>query len=65
MQQFEYKIYRIARKSLWNNKVDYEAIEKELNELGSKGWEVVSSTNSQLYENKLTGTFIILKRLLG
>jgi hypothetical protein len=63
MQQFEYKIVRMARKSMWTGKVDFEALEKELNELGKQGWEVISSTNSQLYENKLTGTFIILKRV--
>ncbi len=63
MNQFEYKIIRIARKSVWNNKIDYEELEKGLNELGKQGWEVTQATNSNMYENKFTGVFIILKRI--
>jgi Domain of unknown function (DUF4177) len=62
MKQFEYKIYRIARQSIWHNKIDYESVEKELNDLGKQGWEVVNGTNSNMYENKFTGVIIILKR---
>ncbi len=62
MNQYEHKIVRIKRKSIWNNIIDYEGLEAELNELGKQGWEVVSTVNSSMYESKFTGTIIILKR---
>lgn len=42
MKRFEYKTVKIKLKGTWNPKFDIADIDKELNKMGSQGWELVS-----------------------
>ena len=61
MKKFEYKVLDIPTKGLFGYKVDYSTLTNQLNELGSKGWEVVSM-NAMPMSSGTTHGVIILKR---
>ena len=42
MKRFEYKTVEIKLKGTWNPKFDIADVDKELNKMGSQGWELVS-----------------------
>ena len=62
MKKFEYTLLDVPAKGWFGGKVDFESLTQKLNELGNKGWEVVSSTDTNLWEGASRGTLIILKR---
>ncbi|GLC82240.1 DUF4177 domain-containing protein [Lacrimispora brassicae] len=43
MEQFEYKTLFTDAKGVLGGKVDQSAFQKDLNELGLQGWELVST----------------------
>ena len=43
MEKFEYKALFTDAKGVFGGKVDQSAFEYELNQLGSQGWELVST----------------------
>lgn len=43
MERFEYKTLFTDAKGVLGGKVDQSALQKELNQLGSQGWELVST----------------------
>lgn len=61
MKQFEYTIVEAPAKGMWGMATDFEALVQTLNEMGKKGWEVVSA-NDMLKGNGTTRPVIILKR---
>jgi hypothetical protein len=61
MKKFEYKVLEIPSKGLLGYKVDYISLASTLNELGSKGWEVVSMNATPMSSGTSHGV-IILKR---
>ena len=62
MKKFEYTMLEVPTKGFWARKIDYEALTSTLNELGKKGWEAVSATNSTAYQSGTSTVIIILKR---
>ncbi len=62
MKKFEYLTYQIPTKGSWGLRIDYEKLEAELNELGSKGWEIITASQTHFRETKKTGLLVILKR---
>jgi hypothetical protein len=62
MRRFEYKTLQMPLKGTFGMRIDYELLEKELNELGNKGWEVITAPHTNYREAKKSGTIIILKR---
>ena len=45
-----------------NYQVDFASLTQKLNELGDKGWEVVSNADTNMWEGASRGMVIILKR---
>jgi hypothetical protein len=62
MKRFEYTVLDIPAKGWFGGKLDLETLTQKLNELGDKGWEVVSGTDTNMYEGATRGMIIILKR---
>lgn len=62
MKKFEYKILEVPAGGFWGGKVDYQQLTEKLNDLGREGWEVVNSTDTQLYSSATRSLGIILKR---
>lgn len=65
MIQYEYKILAAdARGGFFSGggRVNFEALQDELNRLGKLGWEMVASTNINRYEGATRDVMIILKR---
>lgn len=62
--QFEYKILEVPAGSWWSSggKVDFQTLTNKLNELGRKGWEVISSTDLNRYQGQSRNVMIIMKR---
>lgn len=65
MPQFEYKVLDVAAKGFWGGKINSQELAEKLNELGRAGWEVISSTDTNLYEGATKGLIIILKRTIN
>lgn len=65
MEQFEYKILDVPSKGWWGGKIDINTLLDKLNELGAQGWEVISSTGTNMYEGGTKGLIIILKRKIN
>ena len=64
MQKFEYTVIEIPTKGFWGYKIDFETLNAQLNEMGRKGWEVITLSNSNLHQGSSKGMLIILKREL-
>ncbi|CCH56953.1 hypothetical protein BN8_06343 [Fibrisoma limi BUZ 3] len=62
MRKFEYMVLDIPTKGFWGGKVDFNDLTEKLNELGREGWEVATTTDTNMYEGASRGVFIILKR---
>ncbi|MEY8353418.1 DUF4177 domain-containing protein [Lachnospiraceae bacterium 54-53] len=43
MEKFEYKTLFTDAKGVWGGKVNQNTFQNELNQLGSQGWELVST----------------------
>ena len=65
MIKFEYKVLDVPAKGFWfGGKVDHQELSDKLNSLGKQGWEVVSMSNTNMYNNASRSLIIILKRSL-
>ncbi len=62
MTQFEYTVLDVPTKGFFGGKVDFAALTAKLNEMGRKGWEVVSMNDTNLYQGGSRTLIIILKR---
>ena len=63
MTRWEYKVVSIESTGMVRRKFDYPAMEKQLNDLGRDGWEIVD--NKEVVVNASTFSFVItLKRPL-
>lgn len=65
MKKFEYTVLDVPSKGFWGGKIDYVSLTAKLNELGKKGWEVVSSNDTTMYQSASRAVIIILKRELS
>lgn len=64
MNKFEYTILDVPSKGFFGGKIDHAALTEKLNELGRKGWEVVSMNDTNMYQGGSRAIIIILKREL-
>ena len=65
MKYFEYKTVLVSVKGLFNRRMDTSKIDKQLNELGSQGWELVASKSSMPgWGNDAEGIVCIFKRCI-
>ena len=64
MNKFEYTAIEIPTKGWFGYKIDFETLTTQLNDLGRKGWEVVTLSNTNLHQGSSKGMLIILKRAL-
>ncbi|MCD8538572.1 MAG: DUF4177 domain-containing protein [Leadbetterella sp.] len=46
MKKYEYKIFKTKPEGFWGTKVESEKLETEINKLGSEGWELVSTMDT-------------------
>jgi Domain of unknown function (DUF4177) len=49
MHQWEYKTVRLTTKGLLGGVLDTEDFDQKLNELGSNGWEMISTYTNVIY----------------
>ena len=64
MTRFEYTVLEIPTKGFLGYKIDFESLNTQLNDMGRKGWEVITLSNSNLHQGSSKGMLIILKREL-
>ncbi|OLY92854.1 protein of unknown function [Cnuella takakiae] len=62
MTRFEYKVLDVPAKGFFGGKINYQELADKLNTLGADGWELVSSTDTNMYEGASRGIILILKR---
>jgi hypothetical protein len=62
MKKFEHKTLTVPTKGWMKYKLDFDALEIQLNELGKLGWEVVISMNNVYNGGSYATNVIILKR---
>ena len=63
MKYFEYRTILVSVKGIFNRKMDTSRIDRELNELGAQGWELVASKSSMPgWGNAGEGIVCIFKR---
>lgn len=62
MRKFEYTVLDVPTKGFLNTNIDRETLTETLNELGKKGWEVVSLTDTEMYQGTKRMLIVILKR---
>jgi hypothetical protein len=62
MKKFEYKTFTVPTKGWMKYKLNFEALEVQLNELGKLGWEVVTSMSNVYHGGSYASNVIILKR---
>lgn len=62
MRKFEYRVLDVPTKGFLGGRVDFEELTEKLNELGQQGWEVATTTDTNMYEGGSHGVIVILKR---
>ncbi|MEO7308916.1 MAG: DUF4177 domain-containing protein [Chitinophagaceae bacterium] len=62
MRKFEYNVLDIPTKGWFGGKIDFHELSTKLNALGREGWEVISTTDTNMWEGASRGVVIILKR---
>lgn len=65
MNHFEYKVLDIPAKGFFGGKINYQQLADKLNELGAQGWELITSTDTNMWEGASRGIILILKRPLN
>lgn len=62
MEQYEYKTLAYDTKGFWGGTLDTEQFERELNCLGSEGWEMVSSLSTTQTYGSSKSVVCVFKR---
>jgi Domain of unknown function (DUF4177) len=64
MKRFEYKFIHVPTTgSAWTGvKIDFEAFNKQLNEAGKMGWEVINHVHPNVHAGLIKSSFVILKK---
>ena len=62
MDKFEYKTLFTEATGIFGGKVDQYALQNELNELGTQGWELVSTFTTAQTNGSTRWVISILKR---
>jgi hypothetical protein len=52
----------VIAKGFFGGKVDFQALNEKLDELGADGWEVVTMEDTNMYEGASRSIVVILKR---
>lgn len=64
MKRFEYTVLDVPTKGFFGGKVDFEALTTKLNDLGKKGWEVATISDTNMHQGASRALIVILKREL-
>jgi hypothetical protein len=64
MKRFEYKTLYSKAMGINGGKINQKTLEKELNQLGAEGWELVSTVSSNQGTGYTKDIISILKRVL-
>ena len=62
MKQFEYHIYTMEPEMFSGGRVDLFEMDKAINELGSQGWELVCSLDTNRANGRTSSVSLIFKR---
>lgn len=62
MTKFEYTVLDVPTKGFFGGKVDFESLTSKLNDLGKKGWEVVTLGDTNMHQGASRSLLVILKR---
>ena len=62
MEKFEYKVMTFDTKGFWGGSVEVNQLEKQLNQLGNDGWEMVSCTSTNQSYGASKSIVCIFKR---
>ena len=62
MNRFEYKFLEAPAKGFWSGKIDLQELTNILNAHGREGWEVVSTTDTNMHQGGTQAVIILLKR---
>ena len=62
MEKFEYKVVVYPTEGLFGGSVDNKQFEKQLNQIGNDGWELVSCTNTNQAYGKSKSIVCVFKR---
>lgn len=62
MTTFEYKILEAPAKGFFGGKVDTQPLTDKLNEPSRLGWEVVATSETNMYEGASRNLFVLLKK---
>lgn len=65
MTRFEYKVLDVPAKGFFGGKINYQQLAEKLNALGEEGWELITSTDTNMWEGASRGIILILKRPLN
>ena len=61
MKKFEYKVLDVIAKGFFGEKIDFQALNEKLDELGEEGWEVAAMEDTNIYEGASRSIVVILK----
>ena len=59
---WEYKTLKVASKGLWGGKVDEAQLDRTMNELGAKGWELAAAFDTDIAGGGTRDVLVIFKR---
>lgn len=62
MKKYEYKTLNVPTKGWMKYKVDFEALELLLNEMGKQGWDLAVCMNNIYQAGSQAGNVIVMKR---
>lgn len=64
MKRWEYQVLQLDATGFYGGKINAEAMDHELNDLGQEGWELVTSFDSNKYQGETRSVFLLFKREL-
>ncbi len=62
MKKFEYKVLDAPAKGFFGGKINFQELAIKLNDLGKEGWELITGTDTVMYEGASRGLILIMKR---
>lgn len=65
MQQWQYKTVKVGAEGMLGGIANVKAIDEQLNEHGSAGWELVAAFDTNLHEGASREFVFVLKRPLA
>ncbi|MFD2571711.1 DUF4177 domain-containing protein [Spirosoma soli] len=62
MKRFEYMTLDVPTQGLWSNQINAQELTNKLNQLGAKGWEVISTVDLNRSQGATKSLLVMLKR---